>query len=342
MYIASIDCGTTNTRVYILQEHGHIIGKGFKQVGVRDTTITGSSEVLKQGIQEALLQALETAALTPEAISFAISAGMITSEIGLLEVPHLWAPAGAGALAAGLVRVEPDAGLPFPFPIYFIPGIKNRFSPDTIGIHDINTLDFMRGEETQVMGILQKQAGTEPRTVVVLSSHTKCIAVNDQQEIAGSLTTLSGQLYSAIVHATSIGKSLVEENQPAPEDFFDPAIVASAYTCIRESGLLRALMMGRFMDVLLHSAWYERKLFIEAALACEDMKALEQFETMGFPRDTPITLVGGKDRCKLYTYVLQEQFGWKGRIDSITVTEEIDQLNIQGSLHIARIAGLLA
>ena len=117
MYIASIDCGTTNTRVYILEQQGQIISKGYKQVGVRDTSITGSSEVLKQGIQEALLQALEAAALTPGDITFAITAGMITSEIGLLEVPHLWAPAGSGALAAGLVKVEPSRILPFPFPI---------------------------------------------------------------------------------------------------------------------------------------------------------------------------------------------------------------------------------
>ena len=49
MYLATIDCGTTNSRIYIVNENAEILGKATKKVGVRDTAINGSNEVLKQG-----------------------------------------------------------------------------------------------------------------------------------------------------------------------------------------------------------------------------------------------------------------------------------------------------
>ena len=39
---AVIDCGTTMTRIYIVDENQQIIASGRKKVGVRDTSITGS------------------------------------------------------------------------------------------------------------------------------------------------------------------------------------------------------------------------------------------------------------------------------------------------------------
>ena len=49
MYFATIDCGTTNSRVYLLDDTYQVIGRGQKKVGVRDTVITGSNEILKKG-----------------------------------------------------------------------------------------------------------------------------------------------------------------------------------------------------------------------------------------------------------------------------------------------------
>ena len=90
MYFASIDCGSTNSRIYILDEKGVLLGKTFRSVGVRDTSIHGSNYHLKTNLECAFYEAVEAAGLDQRDISFVISAGMITSELGLLEVPHLW------------------------------------------------------------------------------------------------------------------------------------------------------------------------------------------------------------------------------------------------------------
>jgi len=90
MHFAVIDCGTTNSRMYILNEQFKIISKGYKKIGVRDTAINGSNKILKIGLKELFESTLNSAGLKISEVKFAITFGMITSEIGLIEIPHLF------------------------------------------------------------------------------------------------------------------------------------------------------------------------------------------------------------------------------------------------------------
>ena len=56
---AVIDCGTTMTRIYIVDENQQIIASGRKKVGVRDTSITGSRDTLRSGVTELFFEVLE-------------------------------------------------------------------------------------------------------------------------------------------------------------------------------------------------------------------------------------------------------------------------------------------
>ena len=103
---AVIDCGTTTTRIYIVDESQQIIASGRKKVGVRDTSITGSRNVLRSGVTELFYDVLRQNEIPDEQVEFAIASGMITSEIGLIEIPHLIAPVGLRQLAEGIVKVE--------------------------------------------------------------------------------------------------------------------------------------------------------------------------------------------------------------------------------------------
>ncbi len=340
MHFASIDCGTSTSRVYIVNENGNILGKGVRGVGVRDTSISGSRDVLKEGLREAFHEALEEASLQLPDIDFAISAGMITSEIGLIEIPHLIAPVGVDDLADHLVRVEDKDVFPIDIPIYFIPGIKNNCPYGDMPHEDVGLLDLMRGEEAQVAGILRNSQGME-QIVTVLSSHTKFIPTDKDGKILGSSTTLSGQIYQAIKKETFLGKSISPDGTPEPEGFFDSAILDNAWKWVRKTGFLRTLMMCRFLDVLMESKWYERNFFFDAAIAVEDMKAIEQFQELGFPVNTKIFFVGNQQRCKIYEYILRTHMNWTSEIVLIHGAAEIDSLNIQGSIHIAEKAGIL-
>ena len=220
---AVIDCGTTNTRVYIINDENKIVGRGERRVGVRNTTMTGSKDTLRNGVCEAITEAAENAGITAGEIEFAIASGMITSEIGLKEIPHLIAPAGLEELAASAVMSPGGDAIPMDIPVLFIRGIRNNYGAAIL--QNIRNVDFMRGEETQVMGILEDFQITEPTTIIVLSSHTKLVHVNAEGKVDASLTTISGQLYEAVCKQTMVGKSLTEDLTEEPGGYTFEQIV---------------------------------------------------------------------------------------------------------------------
>lgn len=55
---AVIDCGTTMTRIYLVNDQKEIVASGRKKVGVRDTSITGSRDKLRNGVTELFFEIL--------------------------------------------------------------------------------------------------------------------------------------------------------------------------------------------------------------------------------------------------------------------------------------------
>jgi len=342
MYFAVIDCGTTNSRVYIVNEKKEIVRKASKKVGVRDTAIQGSNDILKAGLKETFLKAVHNAGLKLNNISFIISSGMITSEIGLLEIPHLWAPTSIEDLARNIKEVRDVNIFPLDIPIFFIRGIKNKYDIETSNLTDVGKLDFMRGEETQVSGFLSIYNFNLPITFIVLSSHTKYISVNEKEQIMGSITTLSGQVYEAIIKESTIGKSIRKMDNFDDSNYFDRKIIDNAYHWVQEGGFLRTMIMPRFLDVLLKTTWYERKLFVEATISAEDMNAINQFESFNFPKNTDFVIIGSNDkRCKIHKYLLQTKLNTSKKIKIISNTKNIDMLSVNGTIEIAERAGYI-
>ena len=341
MNIATIDCGTTNSRVYIVDELGRVLARAGRKIGVRDTAISGNNSALKEGLREAFDSAVREAGVRETEISCILSSGMITSELGLIEIPHLRAPCSVDDLAENLVRVKDLNVFPAATPLYFVRGIKNSYAPDSITMGEVGTLDFMRGEETQIAGLLDASTTALPCVVVILSSHTKFVPLDEKGRILGSVTTLSGQLYEAVLKETFVGKSVRNEDGFDDSDYFDPAVVDIASGYVEKSGLLRGLMFPRFLDTLVHARWYDRKLFTESLLAAEDMRALEQVRELMNVSAARYILVGMKRRCRIYTHLLENKTGMAHSVASITDEAEIDQLSIQGVISIARKAGVL-
>ena len=343
MYFASIDCGTTNSRVYIIDDKQGVVGKGTRNVGVRNTSMSGSKEILKNGLKEAFFEALNNASLTLSDINFTVSAGMITSEIGLCTVPHLTAPVGCQELAEGMVKKHDLSIFPIDLPIYFIPGIKNKLKKKEPTVSDVNHMDFMRGEETQIIGLVEKKKYTLPVTAVILSSHTKFISINQKGQIDKSLTTMSGQVYEAVKKQTFLGKSMEKvEGINEPVDFFDTEIIKNAYEIVKDSGFLRSMIITRFMDVLLNTKWYESKLFVESAIAADDIKVLLQFKDAYISDKSNIVLIGHERRCKIYRYILNDILNYPVNIEIMSDVEEIDSLNIEGTINILKTSQILS
>lgn len=346
MYFITIDCGTTNSRVYVVDEAGKVYAKATKKVGVRNTSMTGSRDCLRDGLREtvdkAIALAQEQADIAPSEIKAILSSGMITSEIGLMELPHLMAPCDVDRLAANIEKVDVKL-TEYDIPVYFVRGIKNTMPAD---IPDpfawVGNADFMRGEETQIAGLLA-QGFQGPATVTVLSSHTKFIPVDAKGTVLGSLTTTSGQVREAILKETFVGKS-VEKRDSAdekPEGYFDENVVMQATRWIQQAGIVRCMMLPRFLDTLLDTKWYQRELFFDALIAAEDMLSIGMLNDFDEACKKNFVFVGLPSRCRLYEFIIKTIMP-EATVSSICETEKVDSLSIDGILNIVKKAGIFA
>lgn len=348
-YIGIIDCGTTNSRFSIVGEDGSTLANVSAKIGVKDTAACGSKEPLKHGLRKLFEDALAVSGLNRSRLKLVMSSGMITSELGLMELPHQSAPVGKSDLARSLYRLPGGSDLGIGVDIYLVRGIKNAPDPSRgAPVSAAKNLDFMRGEETQMMGLLAIYGGNRDATVVNLSSHTKYISIDDTDKILGSVTTLSGQVYESLSTDSIIAKSIVsgsrdaqiEDSNELMRNLHEAALFAAQ--AVRDHGLLRSFLMPRFMDTLMMTDWRVRKRFLEACIVADDLNALKAFPEFGFRVGKRVFLIGIEERCRLFEelFLLTPQ-GKDAEITIISGEEPVRSLAIHGALSIAREAGLL-
>jgi len=327
--ILILDVGTTYTRCWVTIE-GTIKSRVTTQVGVRDTAVSRSEAVLKSGIRKTIRQALRHATLTEGSVGAIFALGMATSELGLLHVPHCEAPAGVGKLAKHVAsNTDPEI---INLPMHFIPGVKNssRLSPKGC----LHNLDFMRAEETQALGIIGTFHPELPTNIVFLSSHTKAVAINTHSEVQSSLTTLSGQVFKALLSNTSIAHSVSNDHWSGAG--YNVAWLEIGAELTREWGLLRAVLFPRLVDVLMDTTPAQRLALLEGALIESDLQALRRADRVGIDLSRGMVLVGSKPRCEAFKHLcVQAGLTTEKRILLLT-DKEMEEATVRGALHIAR------
>ena len=166
----AVDTGTTNTTVWLMKDD-RILRESKHPVGVRQTSIRGDRELLESTLRGTLRSLSRRAPSPPR---FVLAAGMLTSQLGLLEVPHVLAPAGVGKLAEN-VRMKSFARVS-PLPFFLVPGVRIGRAPCELS--EVAHSDVIRGEETEIVGF---QANAQPRThgapwlLLHVGSHSKAI-----------------------------------------------------------------------------------------------------------------------------------------------------------------------
>ena len=289
MRIATIDTGTTNTRVRLWEDRS-LAAHGFASAGVRDTALTGSTETLKTAVRQALLEALHSAGWSESDLNLVLAAGMITSNMGLYELPHLMAPAGIEELAGGMQSaIMPDVT---PHPIWFIPGIKNASS--SVDLNSCDQADMMRGEEVETFGLMAQQEFSGPAIVVLPGSHTKFVWLDENSRISGSISTIAGELLSAITHNTLIANAL---NKSFAETLEPDALLAGARHG-RRVGLGRACFQVRMLDLFAGMSYNQKANFLLGAVLANDIAALDNSDAIPNAARLPLIVGGGSIMAK--------------------------------------------
>jgi 2-dehydro-3-deoxygalactonokinase len=322
-FFAIVDMGTTNTRLSVVDRSGKVYASAKGEFGVKDRAATGSKEILISGLNRLIEAITEGKNLSLSQIERMIGVGMITSDIGLLDVPHRIAPVDLDHLATHLEEITlPEIPLSS---IILIPGVKNRVESPSLG--SLGDMDFMRGEETQVFGAIELYEVKVPTTFMFLTSHTKLIDVDEAYRITRSFTTISGQIFDALRFHSFLASSLPEQN---PSGIHREALLRGIEFGLKV-GILRAGLMVRFMHILMHTSPEERFSFLEGIIIASDIQAIQN----GYPFMRKRLVILG-DRFRSEAYRVAFQVFLDRSIEYIGLEEaSLERATLRGALRIA-------
>lgn len=235
-----IDLGTTTTRIWLIAD-GTPIHRLAATAGARDTARDGNNNFINSTLRDLIAQQQRKAAELGYEPGFVVGAGMLTSELGLAEIPHISGPAGKDLLQKSIVaRIFPEVTS---LPVFLVPGV--RTGARGAQPWDSGTLDIMRGEETLCIGLLETGILAPGATLLNLGSHWKAIAIDGEGRIEKSFTDLSGELMLAAQTHTVLA-SAVPDQRPT---HFDLEWVLHGVRGEKQSGLSRALYSVRMLEL---------------------------------------------------------------------------------------------
>lgn len=257
-----VDTGTTNSRVWLMRGD-EILAKADAHVGVRDTAKDGSPVRLRATLRELIENVRAKSETSPVCVA---AAGMITSSLGLAEVPHLAAPAGIAELAAATRSHNfPDVT---DLPVWLVPGVKSGQMPCELPTAAV--ADLMRGEETLCAGLVLTGLAKTPATVLNLGSHWKAIRLDAEGCIAASVTSLAGELVYAAQTQTILASAVPHERlSEVNVDWLEAGMRQQ-----RQAGLSRALFCVRLLEQSKQGSAEDRLNFLIGAFIADDLDAL--------------------------------------------------------------------
>jgi 2-dehydro-3-deoxygalactonokinase len=278
--LIALDWGSSNLRAYLLDARGEI-------VATRDDASAGAS-VLPPGARhfdQALMTLVGDWCSQQPGLS-ALACGMVGSAHGWREAPYLPCPTDITRLHTQTVEVRTSTEVQ----VLVVPGLI--YAPAD------GAPDVMRGEETQIAGVLALRPDlTNAARVVLPGTHSKWALVRDGC-VTAFATRMTGELFAVLRRHSVLGRLM-----PA----FDADFNASAF----EAGLDAARATGG--RDLTHELFAVRSLGLTgqwpgAALSDYLSGLLIGHELVAGLADTeesiPLVLAGEAALCARYRYAL--------------------------------------
>jgi 2-dehydro-3-deoxygalactonokinase len=177
--LIALDWGTSSLRAYLLAEDGRVVEERRQSWGLLHLPEGGFTSALS-GVAGDWLQAMPDLPL--------IASGMVGSAQGWREAPYASSPADAAVLAQQLLRFEALPGVM----LHIVPGVRL----------DGPRPDVMRGEETQIVGLLAMQPELADRARLVMpGTHSKWVRVASGR-VVDFHTYMTGELFALLrVHS---------------------------------------------------------------------------------------------------------------------------------------------
>ena len=324
----TIDGGTTNTRVNIVKDRQIIdtrkIARGAK-AGIDD------KNGLKVALKDAIRDLLDSNSIQEKEVIRILASGMITSEFGLYELPHLTAPAGIKELHDSMAEVSfPEIS---PIPFVFVRGIK-------VNSDNLCDFDMMRGEETELVGInflqensknskkccknnskdplkaseeekceissekceissekceiLSKKCENSGRIFVLPGSHSKIVRTDSDGRVVSFSTMLTGEMLMSLSQNT-----ILKDAVDISISEFDREHLIWGYRFALEEGLNKSLFKVRILKNAFKATPVQVYSFFVGAVLSDEIKSI-------LDDDCHEVIIGGNHQIKEATATLIE------------------------------------
>jgi 2-dehydro-3-deoxygalactonokinase len=196
--IVAVDWGTSSFRAWLLGADGEPIAESRSSEGMQAVEQGSFPAVLRRHIET-----LVGADAGKQTIGV-VMCGMVGARQGWQEAPYGALPASAETISAG--AVEPEG---VPYKTFILPGLANR---------NEQAPDVMRGEETQLLGLLLERPDVSG-IVAMPGTHSKWVLCESGQ-IRDFSTVMTGELFSLIAKQSivrhSIGDAKPSGNAQSP------------------------------------------------------------------------------------------------------------------------------
>lgn len=196
--LIALDWGTTSLRAYRLGEQGRVLEQRSLSAGIMQLPTTPRSiagKICADGFELAFDEACGDW-LDAEPNLPVIACGMVGSAQGWCEAVYQETPASVSALSQALVTVRSSRGVG----IHIVPGVLQRSELPNV----------MRGEETQVLGVLSALPASETAKALLIGlpgSHSKWVRAVEGR-IVHFDTFMTGEVYAALSSHTILGRTL--------------------------------------------------------------------------------------------------------------------------------------
>ena len=209
--LIGVDWGTSSLRAYLLSRDGRILDRRASHEGILSAAPLGFPSVLARMIG---------GWLDPGRALPVLMSGMIGSRQGWKEAAYLACPADLVGLAGQLTALDAvelqDAGISV---LRIVPGLSCR---NATGVPDV-----IRGEETQIAGVLETLKLCAGHFVLP-GTHSKWVRVDDGR-ITSFATYMTGEVYAALKGHTILGR-LMKGGAASPLAFERGVRAASDHT----------------------------------------------------------------------------------------------------------------
>jgi 2-dehydro-3-deoxygalactonokinase len=329
--LIGLDWGTSSLRAYLYGSDGQVLREKSAPSGVMHLERfipAGEPSFAREKLFEAAFADICGDWLAENGKDLpALACGMVGSTVGWREAAYLSTPVRTGELASSITKVSRGGGS---F-VQIVPGIC------AAGEAGKSYPEILRGEETQVAGILSKSENSSKSENLLIGlpgTHSKWVLVQDRRIISFS-TFITGELYALLINY-----SVVAKTQKKPEQMDDKAFrlglrMARASKAEAAGGPLSTIFSTRSKRVLGELKEGEQADYLSGLLIGEELAGVERIlarDHRTLANFSRILIAGDRSLCERYSYACK-QADWP-------ILKVVEGATAAGLWSVAREAGL--